>query len=373
MLHHRLASRLLPLLAILFSAASASAFHEGGVASCKACHIMHESEDGAVPSFGPTGEALLRGANGSEVCLNCHATDFGAVLGNDPLAPPPERGGGNFTFLLEDDIYDGSGWGGGPGGGSSGPIVGAHAGHSVVAPGYGLYADPDRSVAPGGSYPSSELGCPSCHDPHGNQNYRMLYGQGQQTPDGFVYTTDAPDAEGIALQGPAENVSYHTAYQRGWTRWCGNCHGAFHTTTAQAFQHPVEGPMGTTKQDNYNLFNGEDDPTGGNYATAYIPELPLQDTGRTIDSTAGATATSEVSCMSCHRAHATSAPYSLRWDPNVIYLKDDGVVSGSYAIPSPYPTTSQRALCVKCHWDRARNHGYNRPCVQCHAKGMGGM
>ena len=255
-----------------------------------------------------------------------------------------------------------------------GPIAGSHAGHSVVAPGYGLYADPDHNVSPGGNYPSSSLGCPSCHDPHGNSNFRMLYGQGQETPDGFVFTTNAPLAESIGLGGAAENVVNHTAYQQGWMRWCGNCHNYYHGSVSQAaFQHPSHGPMTTTLQDNYNHFDGEDNPTGGEYATAYIPQLPLEDAGRTTSSTEGAVSTSQFSCMTCHRAHATSAPYALRWDPNVIYLQNDGAVSGSYPIPNPYPTPSQRALCVKCHWDRAQSHGFNKPCVSCHAKSsMGG-
>ncbi len=362
-------ARVIPLffLGNLLVVPAASAFHEGGVAHCNGCHIMHESEDGMVPAFGPTGEALLRGANGSEVCLSCHATSSGAVLGNDPLNPPRERGAGNFTFLLEDDIFDGSG---GMGGG--GPVSGAHAGHSIVAPGYGLFADPDNNVAPGGTYPSSELGCPSCHDPHGNTNYRMLYGQGQETPDGFIFTTNAPLAQGIALDGAGESVVHHTAYQEGWSLWCGNCHGSYHKSKSQPFDHPDSKTLGNKQRDNYNLFNGEDDPTGGAYATAYIPELPLEDINRTTSSTEGASATSQLTCMTCHRAHATSAPHALRWDPNVIYLQDDGAVSGSYPIPNPYPTPSQRALCVKCHWDRAQKHGYNQPCISCHAGGKGG-
>ena len=38
----------------------------------------------------------------------------GAVLGPDPLAPPPEKGGGNFGYLFEDNLNDGHGGGADP-------------------------------------------------------------------------------------------------------------------------------------------------------------------------------------------------------------------------------------------------------------------
>ena len=63
---------------------------------------------------------------------------------------------------------------------------------------------------------------------------------------------------------------------------------------------------------------------------------------------AGPTATAKVACVSCHRAHATSAPDAGRWDFNVTGLVEDGHESGSYAIPGPYGDT-QRSLCNKCH------------------------
>jgi hypothetical protein len=56
-----------------------------------------------------------------------------------------------------------------------------------------------------------------------------------------------------------------------------------------------------------------------------------------------------VMCLSCHRAHATSAPGAGRWDFNVSLLAEDGVESGSYPIPDPYMSASQGTLCTKCH------------------------
>ena len=57
----------------------------------------------------------------------------------------------------------------------------------------------------------------------------------------------------------------------------------------------------------------------------------------------------DVMCLSCHRAHASSAPHAGRWDFNVALLSEDGAVSQSYAIPDPYGGPNQGTLCSKCH------------------------
>ena len=84
-------------------------FHEQGVASCGGCHIMHSTADGLEVVLQPGNEALLKGPSPSDVCLLCHAEGPLGVFGVDPLIPPPEKGGGNFVFLLEDNLNDGIG------------------------------------------------------------------------------------------------------------------------------------------------------------------------------------------------------------------------------------------------------------------------
>ena len=130
--------------------------------------------------------------------------------------------------------------------------------------------------------------------------------------------------------------------------WCGNCHGDFHNNNTKLI-HPSGKVLGGTIANAYNLYNGTSDMTGGTQATAYLAEVPFEDPANTTSSTAGPSATSQVSCITCHRAHATSAPDATRWDMNVTFLEEDGVESGSYAIPDPYGDVNQRSLCNKCH------------------------
>lgn len=342
-------------------AGSTFAFHDAGVAHCNGCHTMHNSEDGAlVDPDSPNGNAwLLKDATPSDVCLSCHGGGLGAVFGDDPLAPPRQIGAGNFVYLLEDNLNDGHAGGDTLDDGSwSHPIPGDAAGHNIVAPSRGIAADATLGAGPGGAFPASALGCSSCHDPHGNTNFRMLYGQGRTVQDGlFTFTNVAPDAAGgpSLFFGGGESNGNHTAYKSGMSGWCGNCHGDFHANNTKLI-HKSGMNLGGTIATAYNLYNGTVDQLGGNQLTAYLADVPFEDASAATNSTAGPTATSKVMCLTCHRAHASSAPNAGRWDFSVTLLDEDGDESGSYAIPNPYGNPNQRSLCNKCHVKDVDDH-----------------
>jgi cytochrome c553 len=346
MMHKGILVGLLSISVILLFGSAALAFHDAGVAYCGGCHTMHNSENGQpIDPEHPNGNPyLLKLDTPSDVCLSCHATSHGAVLVEDPLSPPPELGGGNFTFLLEDNINDGHA-------GASNPILGYAAGHNLDAPAYGVGTDAVLSTAPGGTYNASMMGCTSCHDPHGNTNIRLLYGAVPIQGGLYSFTNPAPVGEVMSYHSTGETNSNHTAYQSGWSAWCANCHGDFHhSANPSILEHPTGETLGGTIAGRYNLYNGTSDPNGGSQATAYLAAVPFEDPAVTLTSTAGPTASSRVSCMTCHRAHATSAQNAGRWDFNITLLDEDGVESGSYAIPNPYSDPSQRSLCNKCHF-----------------------
>ena len=343
------------VFALALVASPALAFHDAGVAHCNGCHTMHNSQDGVpVDADNPGGnDWLLKDATPSDVCLGCHATGLGAVFAVDVLNPAPLKGAGNFIFLLEDNLNDGHG-------GATDIIPGDAAGHNVVAPGYGLAADATHTVAPGGSFPASVMSCTSCHDPHGTEDFRMLYGAGRVVQDGVAtFTNAAPTAEGLAVFFGSESPTSHTAYQGGMSAWCGNCHGDFHNNNTDLV-HPSGQAMGATIATAYGLYNGTANNqtigTPGDPTTSYLPEVPFEDAANTTSSTAGPSASSQVSCVTCHRAHATSAPDAGRWDFSVTLLAEDGLESGSYAIPDPYGDDDQRSLCNKCHVKDAFDH-----------------
>ena len=338
---------------ICFIAAPALAFHDQGVADCGGCHTMHNSQDGVLvdPAHANGNAWLLKEATPSDVCLDCHAEEhLGGVFADDVLNPAPMKGAGNFIFLLEDNLNDGHGGGDVDSLGAwVNAIPGDAAGHNLNAPGHGLAPDNTLTKAPGGTFPASVLGCSSCHDPHGNTDFRMLYGAGRVVQDGVAtFTNPAPTAVGLSVFAGTESNSNHTAYQGGMSAWCGNCHGDFHANGTKLV-HPSGVAMGQTIATTYGLYNGTADQQGGTAATSYLAAVPFEDPANTVSSTAGPSASSQVACITCHRAHASSAPDAGRWDFNVTFLDEDGVLSGSYAIPDPYNDVNQRSLCNKCH------------------------
>jgi predicted CXXCH cytochrome family protein len=356
---------LLLAIAAVILAAPALAFHDDGVAHCDGCHTMHNSQngvpvnyasDGTIPGtpYGSGWNDLLLWSNATDVCLGCHGGDGNGyhVWATDVLAPNSQNGAGDFVFLEEDNINDGHG-------GASNPILGNQAGHSVVSVMMGTGADPDNAVAPGGAYPSGDLACTSCHDPHGTDGFRLLYRAGQTTTSSTGYVvnwTDTVVGIGKSLFGPGESDTNHNAIQSGYSSWCASCHGLFHQASGSDL-HPAGENLTPEVVAIYNQYTGSEDCAGvvapcgtGVYATAFWAQVPFQDPDMNSTGwTAGADSTnSRVMCASCHRSHATSAPDAGRWDFSITGMEEDGAESGSYKIPNPYGVY-QRSLCNKCH------------------------
>jgi hypothetical protein len=313
------------------------------VGACSGCHATK-------PNAG--GSALTRDATPTDVCLRCHLLKNGASWGFDPRTPGPNYGGGQFVFLLEDNLADGA-----AGADRDRPIPGDRAGHNVISIGQGTQSDPQYVTSPGGSYRADNLHCTSCHDPHGRGgHFRLLYGN--DYPDAvvngerFVYRYPAPVAEGIPLDGPAESDEHHTAYRSGMSAWCGNCHGMYHQEVGTAaMQHPSDQILGVEMANLYNAYLG----TGrleGQVTGAYTALAPVEFPESTIDFSGPVPANARVTCLTCHRAHASSAPRSGRWDFNIATWAEEGLASQSYPIRNPYEGTAgpaQRQLCEKCH------------------------
>jgi Zn-finger protein len=350
------------LLAAVFAfqalTAHAEGFHRGGVGSCAQCHVMHDAEAGLIAQDGT--RPLLLAASATDMCLLCHGPT--GVFGLDPQRPPRELGGGNFVFLLENNLNDAAD-------GQVLPIAGEAAGHNIVSLSRGTTAESRWDRAPGGTFPSYALGCTSCHDPHGNASFRMLRGAGPVPGGDAPFLNPAPTADGLDVSDPAtfESAGRHTAYHAGVSAWCANCHGLYHQENSSSlFEHPVDEVLDSGQRQRYNAYNGDLDPQGGSFATAYLPEVPIEGPTTSVTSTVGAGSTDRFHCLTCHRAHASSAPAAGRWDFRVYRLAEDGVASGSYPLASPYSGADQGQLCRKCH-SQSSGHDRGMACVACHS------
>lgn len=316
---------------------------------CDACHTMHNSQDAVlVDANSPTGNAfLLNDETPSDTCLDCHS-QYGQNSSDGQTLGP----GGDFYWTTRDFSWTDSD-------GTEFTVEGRECGHNIDAPGFGLKVDDTLTVAPGGTYDSSRMGCNSCHDPHGNTNFRMLYGVGATAadyPGGYQFSYPAPIAQGnspqTGLADPgAEKFGQHTAYISGMSEWCANCHEGIHSATTTNTVHPVDISLGSRMSSIYNEYRTSGDMSGDR-ATAYLPLVPFEDVANTVSSTSGATASSKVMCLTCHRAHASPFRDAGRWDFDQTYSLLNRPSSEPYLaqyVNNPLEPTNQRNLCNKCH------------------------
>jgi hypothetical protein len=355
----------------------AGAFHSGGVAECTGCHSMHSANQA-----GGQGSAyLLIGSDQSSTCLNCHqnSADTGPssyhistidskLTGTAPLQRTP---GGDFAWLKKSFTMTIRN--------ATTTEAGSSHGHNIIAADYGYVADSTNTVAPGGTMSSSNLGCHSCHDPHGK--FRRL-------STGVIATTGAPiiasgsyhnsvdpaagQAVGVyrLLAGggysrggssfnpgllPPTAVVHSTynrseattqtrvAYGKGMSDWCASCHPNMHANSGR-FVHPVNENLGGIAN-NYNQYIGSGNMTG-TQASSYLSLVPYEENSTDYAalkalaatsgsaSIAGPSAGAQVACISCHKAHASGFPEMTRWNNDGEFITYNGLWPGTDSTPS---------------------------------------
>jgi predicted CXXCH cytochrome family protein len=304
-------------------------------------------------------------------------------------------------------------------------------GHKINAPVNGY---PQASgTAPGGTFQSANLGCESCHDPHGKYRrlstgaiattgepikasgsynntttnepvapgsttsgavgvYRILAGTGYATEgSGAIAYPGVPAAKAPSTYNQTETtnqvrVAYGVIAGSGhttWGNWCGTCHASFHSTGN--YVHPVDQGLGTTLA-TYNAYVKSGDMSGST-ASSYLSLVPFASNGVTYVALsglarnnspfgAGPTNGDQVTCLSCHRAHASGFSHMLRFDQGYEFMTKGSQYIGSdnpevgtggrgplqsrgrtnadwqaayYDRPATQFATYQRVLCNKCH------------------------
>ena len=378
------------VFALVFGAGSALAFHDGGVAYCAGCHTMHNSIDGdvwsAYPGYTnpmPGNPKLLVQPGATDTCLRCHAS-YGQMHDGSGYGA-----GGDFYWVTKEFSWTPP-W---PGAQTTYSYADNH-GHNVISPTYGIIADGTLTTAPGGTFESDKLVCTSCHDPHGQDTFRLLYSNSGLTdplaPDGpiyvvpgqpgdtrFTFVEAAPIAFGqgrkTTVDADPETDDLHTIYKSGMSDWCANCHTQIHSENTGNYVHKTDEAMNGLAG-NYNSYVSSTNLDGGSQATAYNALVPFEDidadlsdpnddlgAGATHDYNAGPTGQDKVMCLTCHRAHATAFDDATRWDMHADLLVDshpklgdtgataDDVLNSYYGRDWATIDINQRSLCNKCH------------------------
>lgn len=309
-------------------------------------------------------------------------------------------------------------------------VNGQTRGHNIIASDYGYGPDSDNSsVAPGGTYPANALACSSCHDPHGKYRrladgsivttglptfasgsynnspdpiagvsaagaYRILGGVGYQPKSltgNFAFANGNPVAVAPSTYNRAETTGQtHVAYGRGMSEWCANCHTAMlenaYVSGASGHRHPAGSGANLTAAivSNYNAYVSSGIMTNTDPTKAYSSVVPFE--LGTADYTVlkplavntdtvnmSATTSGNVSCLTCHRAHASAFENGTRFflenefmtiaDASNVATYDSSTTSGTinqglnvaeqtagyYGRPATAFGPRARNLCNKCH------------------------
>jgi hypothetical protein len=399
------------LALILSGATSALAFHNDSTFSCFGCHNDKPSDH----------IYNLIGTDQSSTCLRCHqrkdrdylewgdhyicTPDDKMPTGLPPLELTP---GGDFGWLKKDYVWKNEE-------GVREYSSGQEHGHNIVAADFGYAASYIFLKAPGGEYPSSALHCTSCHDPHGTYRrnwdgsistdgphinasgsyndspdpdinssvsvYRMLGGMHYQPKSlngEFMFKNDPPAAVSPSHYNRPEALTQtRVAYGAGMSEWCRNCHLNYSTKG-----HRAGNTVAITNQmaKLYNSYSSGDSPLKsylslvpfevGSTDYALLKKLATND-----DSQLQGPVSANVSCLSCHRAHASGWKYGLRFNYGVRWMTVvDSSGNAAYPDPSKDPVCAQGhsiAETKKAYYDReATRFGARRGplCSKCHAK-----
>ena len=403
---------------LLLAGGSPQAFHSGGVAECTGCHSMHSPKAG--------GSYLLIGTDPSSTCLSCHMVpgnltpssyhiatadaDMGA--GKSPIQRTP---GGDFGWLRKSYTMTIRS--------VTSTEYGQTHGHNIVAADTPFVADPDNVTAPGGTFASANLGCESCHDPHGGVRrlstgvyanvihtpgannapvigsgsynnsaapaagqavgaYRLLRGLGDSS-QGVVFSGVAiAIAPSTYNQSEATNqvrVAYGASGINTWGNWCATCHPGMHSSGN--YVHPIDQSLSDAVANNYNAYVKSGDLTGS-ASTSFTSLVPFaENTGDIPTLQAHATNTNsyrngpgssdKVMCLSCHRAHASGWPEALRWNMEGEFMIYQGLYPGTDNAASSYARGRLAVETQAAYYDRPVTAfaTYQRVlCNKCHAK-----
>ena len=266
---------------LLPAAVGAGGWHRLESLACSDCHTMHGSQSHAYASGSPVpatpqagGDWLsatapnagLLKAPADQLCVACH--DGTTSFAPDVIAP---------VGYVADPLA----------GGFERPVGPSSLGHDLGTP--GPIAPPDGATA-------VVLGCRTCHETHGNANYRNL----RPRPSGStlrpevtvrVDETVVPDGS-----NPAQvYVRANADYRAGTSDWCLDCHDRYDPSTS----HPADRVLYGSASVDWAWWRALDPAVRVRTENAQDPLVPNREQY------------DEVFCLSCHKAHGSANPDAL--------------------------------------------------------------
>jgi hypothetical protein len=182
-----------------------------------------------------------------------------------------------------------------------------------------------------------------------------------------VFARPAPDAEGVSPARVPRRPGTTPPTAPGCPTGAAPPRPAPIARAASAFR--ADRALGAEIARRYGEYAGDAHPTGGVAALSYLPDVPFEDTASTTSSTAGPGPSSRVMCLSCHRAHATSAP--VRWPRRSCQTRrawvlpepwrTAGPLCSKWRSPAPGKATCRRICCFTAERWAARHPHLHAP------------
>jgi hypothetical protein len=237
---------------------TAGDWHYGAHLVCSDCHTNHNSSGGQPMRYDDVANPaayLLRSDTAQTLCLSCH----------DGNASAPDVMG-TVTYVAES---------------AAGAFV--NAGGPIVTTAHNLNSAP---VIPPGGTKEMVLTCTTCHDPHGNDNYRNLRPDPARAGTGNVSVVAKQTVRAGEGDPKFVYVTANVIYKAGISAWCQNCHDA----QPEGSHYPDEKPIFGSFKASYTRWTAVTLPR--------VPVLsPFDDVIPSTDD--------RVVCLSCHKAHGS--------------------------------------------------------------------
>lgn len=348
----------------------------GNSKGCGDCHVTHSAQVAK----------LLMSTNGStqtQFCMGCHGrlspfdVKNGAVLKNSE-----DQGGavaladGRFKWLTDGLNSTNSNASLAGGFAMAGNFTVAGAAYTSLLPVTSVHNVRGINVAvgtigdnvttyeyvygntiPGGSK-SLDFECGSCHDPHAGGEY--VNNDINKNPRLLKATILGITPARVQMEID-QTTNLPTKYTKGINTWCGTCHDIFDTSGYGATASPA---TASTTRTGYNLLGGRSrymhlfgidvDPTkfAGEDVAGPTPfeirALALSDNASDVQK--------QITCLTCHRAHGSSAAATNKWTRYAAYNNYTGSGTNNMGQGSALLRLPNRDVCYYCHGAAKYNH-----------------
>ena len=315
------------VLLMLSVASEGGDYHVTDKLTCSDCHSMHHSQEHTyegtfgqgTPSLSAEPNEFLLRQPETQLCLACHdGQNFAPDVKEGNTIP---SGGTDYVRAAGALTHDSS-----------------TSGDYSTANGHTLSTSDVEIPSSGGDIVSGGLKCRSCHDTHGNGNYRnLLKRPGTASEDiNVTYKTGSYDQDNdhqaiqqssassdISVHYKVENIKYRRyadGSNHGLSKWCRGCHDEYDVSHLPA-PPTICGAKPLDPPREFDSYYSQESKTP-RWFDSMSSRVPVISASAAL----GTSSDSDnlVFCGSCHKGHGSTHPDGRIWDNRTSSTLEDG-------------------------------------------------